>query len=209
MNQACAVVSSLLSEDRFYLAILGFFNLVLFFSAGWLVIKLKDLLKKWLVILFSVSIFIIGNLGLLFLFIYIDEYYFGPIANIYFPVNAAIKNTCYLDPTQQNCPNSVEGIINIDNQKFKPLLHAKKVSYTRDPQTNIYTLIIHHSPLKAVIFDPRLSNMGNYGFDFVDVFNNCGPIPASAQGNDDSAANRALRQYTQQIWPTLDKVHSQ
>lgn len=98
-----------------------------------------------------------------------------PSAN-YHVLNAAIKNTCFLDPQKNHCPKTAQDIINIEPERFTKLTKDAHLTYEYYPQTNEYTLIVKNNNLqkndyRVVIFDPRLAKAKNYGrgFDFVDA----------------------------------------
>lgn len=91
----------------------------------------------------------------------------NPVASLYFPLNAAIKNTCYLDLTKTHCPKNLDELIAIEPENFKPLLWGKKANYWYYPDSNEYTLIIKHDWMRGVIFDPKLQTFGTS--DFVDL----------------------------------------
>ena len=100
---------------------------------------------------------------------------FPPSAH-YHVLNAAIKNTCFLDPQRNHCPGTVQDIINIEPERFTTLTKNAHLTYEYYPQTNEYTLIIRNNNLKendyrVAIFDPRLTSVKNYGrgLDFLDT----------------------------------------
>jgi hypothetical protein len=98
-----------------------------------------------------------------------------PKASTYFSLNAAIKNTCYLDPKMEHCPKNLSDLIAIEPQNFTKFLYSTHLTYVYYPETNTYTLIVNYRGDKAVIFDPRLKNINESGFDFSEVdVSNCG-----------------------------------
>lgn len=137
---------------------------------------LKGLKDKWLKFLYagvSIPLFIFLSLFLFVLImIFYGEEYDQPIASKYFPLNAGIKNTCYLDPERKNCPKSVEELINIESIYFKNLTQNVALKYEYYPDTHWYSLVvIEKDTLKGVIFDPRLKDVKNYGYqdDYFDI----------------------------------------
>lgn len=86
-------------------------------------------------------------------------------ASKYFQMNAAIKNTCYLDPNKVNCPKNLEGLLSLYPNDFNPINQKAKLIYHYYPDSNEYTLIVRDKPEGAVIFDPRLSTIEK-GYDF-------------------------------------------
>ena len=79
-------------------------------------------------------------------------------------INAAIKNTCFMDPVRKNCPQTLEEISYIEPQYYKDLRTETQVSYNYYPDINLYTLVVRYSPTRAVIFDWRLTE--TTGVDF-------------------------------------------
>ncbi len=108
----------------------------------------------------------------------------NPISYSYFNVNAAIKNTCILDPQQNHCPHHVNDIIAIEPQTFEQQLKGKHLTYSYYPQTNDYTLIIRHNDNQTAIFDSRIPKVASGSSDIVDtVAQGCGPISVEAPHN--------------------------
>lgn len=124
-----------------------------------------------------------------------------PIASDYFSVNAAIKNTCYLDPLKRNCPHTLAEIIHIEPEHFSKLLQNKTVYYSFDNLTQKYSLYIQHDINRGVLFDPRLTQQDGYYADFVDTYRCSGaPItPYTGDGNH----NGVVKTYIDSIWPSL------
>jgi hypothetical protein len=87
-----------------------------------------------------------------------------PVASEYFKLNAAIKNTCLLDPQRDHCPQTLEEISYIEPVEFKRLSAKTNFVYTYNPVTNNYTFIARPRKDHAVIFDQRLIPL--YGVDF-------------------------------------------
>jgi hypothetical protein len=83
-------------------------------------------------------------------------------ASNYFQLNAAIKNTCYLDSRRAHCPQNLDQLIAIQDENFQPLKHM--LIYKYYPDTNQYTLIVHDHTYGAVVFDPRLKNTNGEDF---------------------------------------------
>ena len=91
-------------------------------------------------------------------------------------LNAAVKNTCFLDSNRIHCPKSAQEIVAIEADHFSKLTENAHLTYQYYSQTNQYTLVVrnndwHYNNDRAVIFDPRLVNLGNYsnGLDYADV----------------------------------------
>ncbi len=84
-------------------------------------------------------------------------------------LNAAIKNTCFLDPEKKHCPYTVEEIIQIEPQTFIKQTKDVRLTYQYYPETNDYTLIIRNvDPAvnndRVAIFDSRFPKIKNtYG----------------------------------------------
>lgn len=83
-------------------------------------------------------------------------------------LNAAVKNTCYLDPQRNNCPKNVDQLIAIEPEHFQKIAQDAQITYQYYPETNQYTLIVRDKSLSLIntevaLFDPRLSNLSqNY-----------------------------------------------
>lgn len=88
----------------------------------------------------------------------------------YAPLNAAIKNTCVLDPAQKNCPHTVEEIKHLEPERFSSLLADKEVHYQYTDKNN-YTLMIVEKSGYIVIFDPRLKG-SQQGLDSIENYVN-------------------------------------
>lgn len=85
----------------------------------------------------------------------------------YFPLNAAIKNTCILDPQKNDCPQSIADIISIEPETFIPLTkNASLTIYDFHPREGRYTLVVREGEY-AIIFDPRLIKATDYRIDSV------------------------------------------
>lgn len=100
----------------------------------------------------------------------------NPPSSHFHDVNAAVKNTCFLDPRRLHCPKTSEEVIAIEPQLLEPETKDSELTYQYYPQTNQYTLIIRphnmqSSGSRVVIFDPRLSIAQGYGngLDFYDA----------------------------------------
>lgn len=109
--------------------------------------------------------FVLGVFAIAFM-----EGFDDPPSNGMHTVNAAIKNTCILDPNRLHCPKTLEDIVLIEPETLSPLLVQGTFTYYYYPQSNEYTLIIRKGGLtqyKAAIFDPILSSEGSP--DFTDV----------------------------------------
>lgn len=88
-------------------------------------------------------------------------------------LNAAIKNTCLLDPKKINCPKDVRGVIAIEPQTLASETRGKYLAYRYFPQTNDYTMIIR-SGNQGVIYDPRIERYYNHYVDSINVqFESC------------------------------------
>lgn len=85
----------------------------------------------------------------------------------FFPLNAAIKNTCILDPNKQNCPTSLEELVAIEPERFTEILSDNRAYYEYDTESGDYTLIVLEGKTRrASIFSPKLNKI--LGRDFVD-----------------------------------------
>ncbi len=132
----------------------------------------KDHLLKLLFCLLSTIGFLIFSLIFLFISFMAFADADNSIASKYFVLNAAIKNTCYLDPQKNHCPTNLEQLISIEPQKFIPLSQEAHLTYQYYPQTNQYTLIVRQNDGRVAIFDPRLNGIpSDYGklADFMDT----------------------------------------
>lgn len=112
---------------------------------------------------------VISLSGILFIYILFQEEADDPIASIYFPLNAAIKNTCFQDPLRNHCPKSVSELIAIQPQDFTRLTSGRGLTYQYYPETNQYTLVVRHDAIRGVIFDPRLEQNGEPDFKDVNI----------------------------------------
>lgn len=84
-------------------------------------------------------------------------------------VNAAIKNTCYLDPLRRNCPTNLDQLKIIIPQDIQSDPSIQNVSYTYYPFEHQYTLIFKTAPNFYAIFDPLLQPYHEHGFDFMGI----------------------------------------
>jgi hypothetical protein len=80
----------------------------------------------------------------------------NPAASQFFVINAAIKNTCFIDPERNNCPQTLEEIGYIEPKAFETMIQNNQVNYVYYPETNQYSLVVRYHPTRAVIFDWRL-----------------------------------------------------
>lgn len=185
MNSTCQI-TPVTQDIRFWLITIEIIiAIAVVFLLVWM-IKLVDRIEKNK--LARIFYFIISVIGSLALFIItsiaaiIILYLAGIIPYDYPPsydyhiLNAAIKNTCFLDPQKNHCPKTVQDLINIEPEHFKALTKNAHLTYQYYPQTNEYTLIVRNNDLKrndyrVVIFDPRLTTLKNYGrgLDFLDA----------------------------------------
>lgn len=91
---------------------------------------------------------------LLFFIIFLED---GRSLMRYFDLNAAIKNTCFLDPYKNHCPANLNELIAIEPQKFIPLTKGVYITtYDFRPSDGRYTLIVREGERNAIVFDPRL-----------------------------------------------------
>lgn len=101
-----------------------------------------------------------GLYPFLVLSIFVIEIFIDPIGNPaasrYFVLNAAIKNTCIIDDKQENCPKTLEEIGYIEPQHFKDLMRNTQAHYEYFPESNEYIFVVRYSPIRAVVFSPRL-----------------------------------------------------
>ncbi len=91
----------------------------------------------------------------------------GPNGNKYFVLNAAIKNTCFVDPNGEHCPQKLEDIGVIEPKHFAAAQREAQLIYRYYPDTGIYTLIVRYTPSRAIIFDPRF--IPEHGNDLKEV----------------------------------------
>lgn len=132
-------------------------------------------LRTILALFVSFLIFIIVTLVNIVFFVFAFPGDSPPSAG-YHVLNAAIKNTCFLDPQRNHCPKTVEDLINIEPEHFRELTKDAHLTYKYYPYSNQYTLIIRNNDVwqnnyRVVIFDPRLATVKNYGtgLDFFDA----------------------------------------
>lgn len=146
----------------------------------------------------------IAYVSFVFLFIFLLEEYDKPIASNYFAVNAAIKNTCFLDPNRVHCPKTFEEIIAIEPQRFNDLLKGKTVAYNYNPENNNYTLFVLNDNNRGVIFDPNFKQRNENGYDFLDIHvNSCNisDMPDIYESSNNQSAE--LREYLYSVWKSL------
>lgn len=84
-------------------------------------------------------------------------------------INAAVKNTCYLDPLRKNCPKNLTELKSIIPQDIKNNPLIQTVSYTYYPLEHQYTLIFKIDSNFWIVFDPSLKNYHEYGYDFMGI----------------------------------------
>jgi hypothetical protein len=87
-----------------------------------------------------------------------------PQASRFHVINAAVKNTCFIDSERENCPQTLEEISYIEPSKYQELIDCCQVNYQYDQENNLYSLVVRYSPTKAVLFDWRL--VDEFGLDF-------------------------------------------
>lgn len=138
---------------------------------------IKNLAYKIVVIAIGVLPTLIVSFVLSIILVVVMDHKLNPTpqASYYFPLNAAIKNTCYLDPKMVHCPRTVEDLIAIQPQDFTSYLDKAHLTYSYYPATNEYTLIARYSKRRAVIFDSRLKDERLGKPDFIEVkVSSCG-----------------------------------
>ena len=93
-------------------------------------------------------------------------------------MNAAIKNTCLIDPLRNNCPKNLDEVMKLYPQEFTKLTERYVFTYQYYPEKNQYTLIARPKNLrlswnKVALFDPRLQKIDTpydtSGVDFADT----------------------------------------
>ena len=89
-----------------------------------------------------------------------------PAMSSYAVLNAAVKNTCLLDPEKKNCPRTLEEISYIEPEEYKKKIVERNVQakYVHDQESGLYTWMVRTTPDRVVIFDWRLVN--ETGLDF-------------------------------------------
>lgn len=109
-------------------------------------------------------------------YVFAEEGVDKPNAMRYFPLNAAIKNTCYLDPSMANCPRSLEELINIQSEDFSKHLDDSYLFYEYREEENSYTLVaLKRDTRRGAIFDPRFTSKATPGLDFTETrYKKCG-----------------------------------
>lgn len=100
--------------------------------------------------------------------VFFIELFYDPIGNNrageFFIINAALKNTCFIDQSRSQCPKNLEEISYIEPGEYREMISAGQVSYIYYPEMNVYTLVVRYNPVKAVVFDWRL--VETEGVDF-------------------------------------------
>lgn len=178
MKAICEITTTVHSPLLWFLVteiLAGILVIYLIRHFGKLFIHTKKHLLWPLSILMSVIFFFIITgitLVIFFLLWFRDDH---PPSVDYHVLNAAIKNTCFLDPQKNHCPKSVDDLINIEPEHFKELTKNANLTYQYYPKINQYTLIVRNNDLwkddyRVAIFDPRLTTAKNYGngVDFMD-----------------------------------------
>lgn len=93
-------------------------------------------------------------------------------------MNAAIKNTCIVDPLKRNCPQNLDQVISLYPQDFKKLQTDYVFTYKYYPEQNNYTLIARPKSqylnipygFYIAIFDQRmLGSDYSLGRDFINT----------------------------------------
>jgi hypothetical protein len=87
-----------------------------------------------------------------------------PQASRFHVINAAVKNTCFIDPDRENCPQTLEEISYIEPVKYQEMIDCCQVNYVYDKEQNKYALVIRYAPTRAVLFDWR--QVDEFGLDF-------------------------------------------
>ncbi len=153
------------------LALLGMSSLLVhgLFFIKWLVRHLlpKVRMKVHPIIMRSIF-FLVASYPIMAVAVVLIWIFASPIPNIsgsrFFTINAAIKNTCFIDPKRDHCPHTLEEISYIEPEEYQRMLRGSQVQYRYYPEQNIYTLVVRYSPIQAVVFDPRLT--ASIGVDF-------------------------------------------
>lgn len=184
MDASCQIGSTLQQERLWFLVTETLIGAVIIVLLIW-IIRLIDRTEEsklarlsFFMISILASIFLFGSVSIVAIVVLILTGHIStdnPPSYAYHVLNAAIKNTCYLDPQRNHCPKSVEELISIEDKNFTELTKDAHLTYKYYPQTNEYTLIVRNNNLKennyrVAIFDPRLQTAKNYGrgLDFVD-----------------------------------------
>lgn len=74
----------------------------------------------------------------------------------YFPLNAAIKNTCFLDPERRHCPRSLAELSYIEPRRFQAAKSTTTMYYHYFADTNDYMFLVQYRRNRVAIFDSRL-----------------------------------------------------
>ncbi len=109
--------------------------------------------------------FVLGGAFLLNMFL---TNYHSPQGEQFFVLNAAIKNTCFMDPKKIGCPHNLTELSYLEPAQFAIADKNTQMVYQYYPDQNLYTFIVRYSRTQAVIFDWRLVNENN-GIDFKEV----------------------------------------
>lgn len=185
MNTSCQIFSTV-QQDSFWFITAQIIVAVVIIFLLWKVIrlighteenKLVRITGFILSIIASVVLFVIASVVAVIVLYLIglihDDH---PPSVDYHVLNAAIKNTCFLDPQKNHCPKTAQDIIDIEPENFSKLTKNANLTYQYYLNTNEYTLIVRNNDLKkddyrVAIFDPRLTTVKNYGrgVDFLDT----------------------------------------
>lgn len=185
MNPYCQISSAVHNGLFWWFVVEIVIAIVIFIMLLWVIKLINHIREKNLV---RLAYFIMALIASIILFIFISsatlivgvltglipaDY---PPSTSYHSLNAAIKNTCFLDPQRNHCPKIVQDIISIEPDNFTKLTENAHITYQYYPETNEYTLIVRNNNLwvngyRVAIFDPRLATVKNYGngVDFFDA----------------------------------------
>jgi hypothetical protein len=164
------------------------FNIYLLIEAGLFIFILAAFIMAWrsfrgfIYRILSGPVFILIYLFLSFLI----TVYFGFVywlddrrpSVLFHQMNAAIKNTCYVDPEKLNCPKNFVEVLRLYPQDFRPLLDRFVFTYEYRDSDQTYTLIARPKQMmefknQVSIFDPRLittdTEYDTKGVDFADT----------------------------------------
>lgn len=82
----------------------------------------------------------------------------------FFPLHAAIKNTCLSDPKRENCPQELRELSHIEPKHFAQAQECCQLQYVYDASTQQYSFVVRYDAQRAVVFDQRF--LEKEGIDF-------------------------------------------
>lgn len=163
-----------------WLPFLGIFLLAGFLT--WMLLRSKKK-SDGFVLLSGIALLILVAIPLwvaLIIFISTSGAFLNPTADRgVSQMNAAIKNTCLVDPKRNNCPQNLDQVLNLYPEDFKKIQDKYTLNYIYYPEDNNYTLVARPKDkgiwdfprtLYVAVFDQRLvGSEYSKGHDFKNV----------------------------------------